>query len=452
MRPQISVIIPVFNDGGNLSLCLASLRGSLEPPLEYIVVDDGSTDGSGEVASKWGARVLHTGGRLGPACARNIGARAAIGDVLLFLDADVSVNSDTIRRIRGEFDNDPNLDALMGSYDSAPKVSTFVSQYRNLLHCYVHQSSPRKAVTFWSGCGAIRRSVFLDFGGFNEMYQAPAIEDIELGYRLAQAKRNLILCPDIQVKHLKRWSLQNMLRTDFFYRALPWSQLSFSAGSMPDALSLRISQRISVALVFIVTMLAAYLTIHWHVYFLVPFFATFFILLSGYWIGGWAHHSFLISSIMGAMLVVIAGLAYAFNMKAIIPLVAIAALGLFVRHRYAYAVEERRKRTGGWMGGYSLVAALLVWIYFPWKPMALLLFLLLLGLIVANQQFYLFLATERVNSFALPAVPFHVLYFFSCGVAFLIELVRFQVGRVFGFSRGRAAGSKKEAEAKGALR
>jgi len=434
-----------------LGLCLASLRASETAPLECIVVDDGSTDGSGRVASEYGAKVLSTGGRLGPASARNIGARAAGGDILLFVDADTCVHPDTIRRVVAEFDNDPSLDALMGSYDRSPLQSPFVSQYRNLLHCFVHQSSPRKAVTFWAGCGAIRRSVFLNFGGFDEMYQAPAIEDIELGYRLAQANRNLILCQDIQVKHLKRWNLGNMLRTDFFYRALPWSQLCLRSGQMPDALSLRVSQRISVALVCLVTMMAAYLTLHWHAYFLTPLFATFFILLSRYWVEGWSQRSRMVSSMMGAMLVMIAGLSYAFHMFAIIPMVVIAALGLFIRHRYAYSRETWRRRTGVFVGGYSLVAAALVWVYFPWKPMAFVLLLLILGLLVANQQFYLFLAAERGKFFALAAIPFHLLYFFSSGVAFLIEFVRFRVGRLFDSAGGRARPAER-ARAKAAVR
>ena len=444
MRPQVSVIIPVYNDARNLQLCLDGLRGSLEAPLECIVVDDGSTDRSAEVAREWGAKVLSTGGRKGPALARNIGARAAIGDVLLFIDADVCVNPDTVYKVRTEFDRDPKLDALMGSYDSSPAVTAFVSEYRTLWHHHTHQSSPGKASTFWAGCGGIRKSVFLEFGGFDEMYQAPAIEDIELGYRMAQANRNLILFPDIQVKHLKRWTLHNMLRTDFFYRALPWSELSLRWGQTPDSLSLKISQRISVVLVFLVTLMAAYLTVIWHVYFLVPLFATFFILLSGYWVEGWAHNSVMVWAIMGGVLFTIAGISLWFHMRGIAPLLAVAAFALFIRHRYAFSTEKRRKWTGVWVGGYSLLAALLVWIYFPWKPMVFLLFLLLLALIALNQQFYVFLAAKQGKFFALAAIPFHLLYFFSSGVAFLIEFARYQALRIFGFSRRRGGVAMKK--------
>ncbi len=435
--PQVSVIIPVYNDPRNLRICLEGLRGSVEAPLECIVVDDGSTDNSPDVAREFGVKVLTTGERSGPALARNLGACAATGDVLLFIDADVCVCPDTVQKVRDQFARDPGLDALMGSYDSAPAASTFVSVYRNLLHHHAHQTSPGKATTFWAGCGGIRRSVFFEFGGFDEMYQAPAIEDIELGYRMAQDSRNVILFPDIQVKHHKRWTLRNTLRTDFFYRALPWSELSLRGGEMPDSLNLRISQRISVVLVFLVTLMAAYLTVMWHVYFLVPLFATFFILLAGYWVEGWAHHSVMVTAIMGGVLCTIAGVSLWFHMRGIAPLLGVAALALFLRHRYAYSKKERREWTGVWVGGYSLLTAIMVWIYFPWKPVVFLLFLLLLALVALNQQFYLFLAAKRGRFFALAAIPFHLLYFFSSGVAFLIEFTRFQALRFFGSPRSR---------------
>ncbi len=276
------------------------------------------------------------------------------------------------------------------------------------------------------------------------MYDAPAIEDIELGYRLTHAGRKVILCPEIQVKHLKLWTLHNMVRTDFLYRALPWTELTLRSKEIPDTLNLRVSQRISVVLAFLVVLQAAFLTVIWHVYFLVPMFAVFFILLSGYWMGGWAHRSKLLVGIMGAMLASIAVVSLALHMKGIAPLIAVAALALFVRHRYAYSFDSRRKWSGLWVGGYSLMAAVLVWIYFPWKPMVFLLFLTLLALIVLNQQFYVLLAAERGKFFALAAIPFHLLYFLSSGIAFLIGLIKFKFERIFRSSKNPKANLKEE--------
>jgi hypothetical protein len=132
-------------------------------------------------------------------------------------------------------------------------------------------------------------------------------------------------------------------------------------------------------------------------------------------------------------------------------LVALAALGLLIRHRYGTSRAKWRRWTGFCVGAYSLVAAGLVWMYFPWKPMAILLPLLLAGLLLANQQFYLFLAAERGKFFAVAAIPFHLLYFFSSGVAFLLELVRFHIGKLLGLKRGQQ-GPVEEARAKAALR
>ena len=226
MALAVSVVIPVYNAADTLEKCLTMLELSLEQPAECIVVDDGSTDSSAQIALRHKAKLLSTNGRCGPATARNIGAQAATSPILLFLDADVLVNPETIAKIVAEFAADPDLDSVMGSYDNKPPAPNFVSQYRNLMHCFVHQNSNPAASTFWAGCGAIRRDVFLEFGGFNEMYRTPAIEDIELGYRMSRDGRKLALGADIQVKHLKRWSLRSMMKTDFFLRALPWADLT----------------------------------------------------------------------------------------------------------------------------------------------------------------------------------------------------------------------------------
>src|SRR5579862_8592769 len=132
MPPAISVVIPVWNAAAYLEECLGSLAVSGITPRECIVVDDGSQDRSADVARRFGARVLATGGRCGPARARNLGAAAAQCDLLLFLDADVCVHEDTLSRVAAAFEADGSLDALFGSYDDAPASQDLVSLYKNL--------------------------------------------------------------------------------------------------------------------------------------------------------------------------------------------------------------------------------------------------------------------------------------------------------------------------------
>ena len=244
----VSVIVPVFNGALHLAQCLEALRHSGLQPREFIVVDDCSDDDSAAIARAAGATVLETKVRSGPAAARNLGADAATGGVLLFIDADVRVSFDTIGLIRNRFERDSSLDAVIGSYDDEPSAGGLVSQYKNLLHHYMHQHGRPEAETFWSGCGACRRSVFLAAGGFNESYRRPCIEDIELGNRLRRGGWRIALDPAIQARHLKRYGFWGMLRSDIFDRAIPWTMLILETRHIPNDLNLTTSQRVGAVL------------------------------------------------------------------------------------------------------------------------------------------------------------------------------------------------------------
>jgi hypothetical protein len=116
--------------------------------------------------------------------------------------------------------------AVFGSYDDRPTDPGFWSQYKNLLHHHTHQRAAEEASTFWSGCSAIRKDAFLASGGFDsDRYARPSIEDIELGYRLRAAGGKIRLLRDLQGTHFKRWTLAELLETDIFRRAIPWSRL-----------------------------------------------------------------------------------------------------------------------------------------------------------------------------------------------------------------------------------
>jgi glycosyltransferase involved in cell wall biosynthesis len=250
LRLPISVIIPVRDGGLAFRRCLQGLTEAAPPSTEIIVVADGDTDGSCRMAEEFGVKVLRIPKPQGPARARNLGAQAAQGDILFFLDSDIVIHPDAIRQVDATFRNDPQLTALFGSYDDEPGENNFLSQYKNLFHHYVHQISREEASTFWSGCGAIRREAFLGLGGFNEAYRKPCIEDIELGYRMKQAGYRIRLSKDLQVKHLKRWNIRSLLKSDFFDRALPWTQLILRDRSFINDLNLRTSGRLGVMLTY----------------------------------------------------------------------------------------------------------------------------------------------------------------------------------------------------------
>jgi glycosyltransferase involved in cell wall biosynthesis len=422
MEPTITVIIPVYNAASMLRSCLEHLRRSTYP-AECIVADDGSTDSSTEVARQFGATVVHTPRRSGPARARNLGAKAAKGDILFFLDSDVCVHPDTIERVAARF-TDPQLDAVIGCYDEAPDCKDFFSQYRNLMHCFVHQNGRAEASTFWSGCGAIRRSVFEEHGGFDESYKRPAIEDIELGYRLARQGRKMVLDKNIEVKHLKRWTFWGFVQTDIFDRGVPWTELILRERFLPNDLNVQVSQRISVALVFIIFGMAMALAIYWKGYFLTPVFTVLFLLLSCYWVEAAQPKPKRAIGAVAAVLAVIIGLALLFHMFGLIALVLLASLLLVLRY-HLYSDERQRKRTGLILGLYIAVATVVSLAYLPGR-LTQVFFALLLILVFVNRRFYYFLA-RRGRLFALAAIPFHLLYHFYCGISFLIGFARYSM-------------------------
>jgi len=244
----ISVIIPVCNGGTAFVHCLRALLNGDNQPEEIIVVANGCRDRSAEAARLAGATVIELPQPVGPAAARNAAARRARGDILFFVDADVAVHPDALGRIRARFSNHLEMVACFGSYDDAPPEKNFFSQYKNLFHHFMHQQARPRATTFWAGCGAIRRPVFEEMAGFNEIYRQPAVEDIELGYRLIAGGHQAYLDKGLLATHLKHWSLVSLLQSDIFNRALPWSRLILQTRVSVNDLNLRPRYRLSVLL------------------------------------------------------------------------------------------------------------------------------------------------------------------------------------------------------------
>jgi GT2 family glycosyltransferase len=250
--PMLSVVVPCYNSSRELEQCLDALEASTFNDFDVLVVDDGSAERIEPIVLKRGFRYLSIDGPGGPARARNHGVRHVTGTYVVFIDADVCVHRDTLAVMAETLRRDESLAGVIGTYDDRPADPGFVSQFKNLFHHYVHRRSAGRVATFWSGCGVLRRELFLAAGGFDEIrYRHPAIEDIELGTWLAAAGHRIVLEPRVQCKHLKRWSLWNMIRTDVWGRGVPWTRLMLRSGKVVNNLNVTIGQRLCVALVYL---------------------------------------------------------------------------------------------------------------------------------------------------------------------------------------------------------
>jgi glycosyltransferase involved in cell wall biosynthesis len=295
-QPTFSVVVPVLNSTADLKHCLKALASSEFRDFEVLVVDDGSTEPVKPLVDEFGFAYVRIAGPGGPARARNRGVALVRGRYVVFVDADVCLHSDALTHFASTFAANPNVDAIIGSYDDAPARPNFLSQYKNLFHHYVHQCSAGEVITFWSGCGAMRRDLFLEFGGFDEQrYRRPAIEDIELGTWLSAAGHRIVLDGRIVGKHRKRWTLRNLVMTDIFDRGVPWTRLMLRAGKIANTLNVKPVQRITVALAFLTVLLLVPAAIWWPILALVSIvlaavvtilnlnFYRFFLKRSGLW-------------------------------------------------------------------------------------------------------------------------------------------------------------------------
>ena len=259
--PRLSVIVPVHDAARDLEFCVDALVASTLPreSWELIIVCDSSDAATRAIATQRADKAIELAdGPRGPAFARNRGVDASRAPIVAFVDADVMVHSDALSRLLSAFDQ-PGVAAAFGSYDDSPAHEGMISEYRNLLHHRVHQKSSGPVESFWAGCGAVRKQEFTAVGGFDESrYDRPAIEDVELGYRLRDRNFTIVLDPEILCTHRKRWTLRSMITSDFARRGVPWTRLLIERRMLfnPRGLSLGASERASVISAFLFVLLA----------------------------------------------------------------------------------------------------------------------------------------------------------------------------------------------------
>jgi glycosyltransferase involved in cell wall biosynthesis len=197
--PLASVIVPVFEGAATLDACLEGLaRQTVDPGcFEVIVVDDGSNDGSVEIARRYDSQVIcqeHSGA----AAARNLGATQAQGQILLFTDADCQPQPDWIAQMLMPF-GDPEVAGVKGIYRTCQR--SLVARFTQAEYEEKYERLARaKHIDFVdTHAAAYRREVFWSLGGFDPDFLLD--EDQEFSFRVAGAGHKLIFAPAARVSH-----------------------------------------------------------------------------------------------------------------------------------------------------------------------------------------------------------------------------------------------------------
>ena len=259
-RPRLSVIVPAGGDTSVLVDVLAALGESSLPrsTWELIVVDDCSGTSVADQAAPFADVIVRLTGRPnGPAYGRNRGVEVASGDIVVFVDADIRVHRNTLELFTEAFSVDSTIAAIFGSHDGDPPDRGVVTRYCALMTLFRHRAMAGDTDRFWADCGAIRRDVFLEVGGYDEWYfSRPQIEALELGWRLRSRGHRIVIRPDIQVAHLKRWTLAGWIRAEVADRAVPSNRLWGSPGRLARRHPWR-SDRVGSALAWLATLSGA---------------------------------------------------------------------------------------------------------------------------------------------------------------------------------------------------
>lgn len=200
---SVSIVIPAWNAAERIGEVVRAARkqsGAGRFDLfEVLVVDDGSTDSTADLAKEAGARVIRQENR-GPAAARNAGWRAARGDWVFFTDSDCYAGEDWVEKLAPLLDEE-KTGAAGGSYDIAnPRSPLARCIHEEIL--FRHRKMGREVRFLGSFNLASSKEVLDQVGGFEDSYRDASGEDNDFSYRIRRAGYRLLFDKDARVAHV----------------------------------------------------------------------------------------------------------------------------------------------------------------------------------------------------------------------------------------------------------
>jgi cellulose synthase/poly-beta-1,6-N-acetylglucosamine synthase-like glycosyltransferase len=220
----VSIIVPTFNGASRIDNCLDALlkQHAVEQDVEMLVVNDGSTDNTADVVTRYSGIRLISQANAGPAAARNRGASEARGTIILFTDDDCVPMPNWLDAMTKPFD-DPAVVGAKGVYRTHQKslVARFVQiEYEDRYRMMADLDSIDFIDTY---SAAFRRDRFLEMTGYDTSFPVACAEDVELSYRMSARGWKMKFVPTAIVYHTHPDRLWQYLKKKYkfaFWRVL----------------------------------------------------------------------------------------------------------------------------------------------------------------------------------------------------------------------------------------
>lgn len=214
-----TVAIPCYNGAAYLEATIRSVLAQSRPADEVLVIDDGSSDGSGEIAARYPVRLVTHNVNQGLSAARNTAIDECAGDILAFIDVDALADEHWLERLLACYEDDtvsgvggPGIEAQIHNIADRWRARHAAQgfNYRRL----------RPAPHLFGLNMSFRREALAGVGGFDTSLRTNA-EDMDVGYRLADRGHTLLYQPEAQVFHQRRDTLESLRTT--MYRWYYWA-------------------------------------------------------------------------------------------------------------------------------------------------------------------------------------------------------------------------------------
>ncbi|HLD58182.1 MAG TPA: glycosyltransferase [archaeon] len=212
---KASVIIPAYNAEKTIAECLSALQKQSFRDFETIVVDDGSKDATSEIVKKFRGVKLLQEKNSGPATARNLGAKNAKGEIIVFIDSDCIAEKDFLGEMLAPF-SDKKIVGVQGKYKSRQKE--FFARLTQLEIEQRHEKMARSRFIDFMGsyAAAYRKKIFGKMKGFDTSFPIASGEDADLSFRISKAGNKMVFAEKAIVWHFHPASFWKYLRIKFF--------------------------------------------------------------------------------------------------------------------------------------------------------------------------------------------------------------------------------------------